>query len=204
VKAPGFETQYISAKCLSNLRKFSRKEKTGMKNENPRQLVRTPEIRSLFAGDPFIEPAQEINDLIARRAHELFESSGFTHGHADDDWLRAESEILLQAPVDVTETETGFTIRADVPGFREKDLEVRAAPRSLCITGKRQESSDQKEGTTIYSERHTKHIFRVVGLPAEIDPDRVNATVSDGLLEIKLLKVGLGKKVPVLAKTATA
>ena len=104
-----------------------------MKNEIPRQLVRTPEIRSLFAGDPFIEPAQEINDLIARRAYELFESSGFTHGHADDDWLLAESEILLQAPVDVTETETGLTIRADVPGFREKDLEVRAAPRSLCI-----------------------------------------------------------------------
>ena len=38
------------------------------------------------------------------------------------------------------------------------------------------------------------HIFRVVGLPSEIDPDRVNATVSGGLLEIKLLKVGLGKK----------
>jgi len=175
-----------------------------MKNETPKQLVRTPEIRSLFAGDPFIGPAQEINDLIACRAHELFESSGFTHGHADDDWLRAESEILLQAPVDVTETETGFTIRADVPGFGEKDLEVRAAPRSLCITGKRQESTDQKEGTTIYTERHTKHIFRVVGLPAEIDPERVNATVSDGLLEIKLSKVGLGKKVPVLSKAATA
>jgi len=47
-----------------------------MKNETPRQLVRTPEIRSLFAGDPFIEPAREINDLIARRAYELFESSG--------------------------------------------------------------------------------------------------------------------------------
>src|SRR2546430_9506958 len=48
------------------------------------------------------------------------------------------------------------SIRADVPGFREKDLEVRAAPRSLCIIGKRQESSDQKEGTTIYSERRSK------------------------------------------------
>src|SRR5258708_6408175 len=159
---------------------------------------------SLSFGEPFIEARREINDLIARRAYELFESSGFTHGHAHEDWLRAESEILLQAPGHVTETETGVTIRADVPGFREKDLEVRAAPRSLCITGKRQESSDQKEGTTIYSERHTKQLFRVVGLPAEIDPDRVNATVSDGLLEIKLLKVGLGKKVPVLAKAATA
>jgi len=186
------------------LEKILKKGETDMKNETPRQLVRTPEIRSLFAGDPFIEPALEINDLIARRAYELFESSGFTHGHGYEDWLRAESEILLQAPVDVTETETGFAIRADVPGFGEKDLEVRAAPRSLCITGKRQESSDQKEGTTIYSERRSKHIFRVLQLPAEIDPDTVHATVSDGLVEIKLLKVGLGKKVPVLSKSATA
>src|SRR5882762_9927343 len=173
-----------------------------MKNETPRQLLRTPEIRSLLAGDPFIEPTQEINDLIARRAYELFESSGFTHGHAHEDWFRAESEILLQAPVDVTETETGFTIRADVPGLGEKDLGVRVAHRSLCITGKRQEASDQKKGTTIYSERPFTHIFRVLHLPAEIDPDTLNATVSDGLLEIKLLKVGLSKKVP-LAKAAT-
>ena len=157
---------------------------------------------SLSLGEPFIEPAQEINDLIARRAYELFESSGFTHGRALEDWLRAESEILLQAPADVTETETGFTIHADVPGFGEKDLEVRVAPRSLCITGKRQEASDQKEGKTVYSERRPKHIFRVLDLPCEIDPDTVNTTVSDGLLEIKLLKVGLSKKVP-LAKAAT-
>ena len=156
---------------------------------------------TLFHGDPFIEPAQEINDVIARRAYELFESSGFTHGHAHEDWLRAESEILLQSRVDVTETETGLTIRADVPGFREKDLEVRVAPRSLCITGKRQESSDQKEGTTIYSERCSKHIFRVLQLPAEIDPDTIHATVSDGLVEIKLLKAGLSKNAP-LAKAA--
>src|SRR5260370_14768720 len=183
---------HLGAKLLSNSREFSRKEKTGMKNEPPRHLVRTPEIRSLFAGEPLIEPAQEINDLIARRAYELFESSGFTNSHAHEDWLRAESEILLQAPVDVTETETGFTIRADVPGFGEKDVEVRVAPRSLCITGKRQESSDQKEATTIYSERRSTyserrstHIFSVLHLPAEIDPDTVNVTVSEGLLEIK-------------------
>jgi type II secretory pathway predicted ATPase ExeA/HSP20 family molecular chaperone IbpA len=157
---------------------------------------------SVSLGEPFIEARREINDLIGRRAYELFESSGFTHGHAHEDWFRAESEILLQAPVDVTETETGFTIHADVPGFREKDLEVRVAPRSLCITGKRQESSDQEEGTTIYSERPFTHIFRVVGLPAEIDLDTVNKTVRDGLLEIKVLKMGLSKKVP-LAKAAT-
>src|SRR5256885_148203 len=39
-------------------------------------LFRSPP--SLSLGEPFIEPEQEINDLIARRAYELFESSGFT------------------------------------------------------------------------------------------------------------------------------
>jgi len=41
----------------------------------------------------------------------------------------------------------------------------------------------------------------VLQLPAEIDPDTVHVTVSDGLVEIKLLKAGLSKKV-LLAKAA--
>jgi HSP20 family molecular chaperone IbpA len=41
-------------------------------------------------------------------------------------------------------------------------------------------------------------------LPSEIDPNTVNASVSDGLLELRLSKVRLGKKVPVLARAAAA
>ena len=158
----------------------------------------------LFPDGPTFELAQEINDLIASRAYELFESGGFTHGHAREDWLHAESEILLKVPVDVTETETELTVRADVPGFGEKDLEVRIAPRSLCILGRRQETSDQKEGKTVYSERRSKQIFRMLDLPSEIDPDGVYARVSDGLLEIKVSKIGLGEKVRVVVRAATA
>jgi len=155
-------------------------------------------------GDPFFELADEINRRIARRAYELFELSGFTHGHAHEDWLRAESEILLDLPVDITETETELNVRADVPGFGEKDIEVRVAPRSLCIIGQRRHSSEQKEGQAVYSERSAAQIFRVLDLPSQVDPDRVNAKVSDAILDIKLLKVGLGKKVPVLIKSAAA
>jgi type II secretory pathway predicted ATPase ExeA/HSP20 family molecular chaperone IbpA len=155
-------------------------------------------------GDPFFELAEEINRRIARRAYELFELSGFTHGHAHEDWLLAESEILLDLPVDITETETELNVRADVPGFGETDIEVRVAPRSLCIIGQRHQKSDQKEGKTVYSERSAAQIFRVLDLPSQVDPDRVNAAVSDGILEIKLLKVGFGKKIPILVKSAAA
>src|SRR5205814_6871074 len=63
---PGSRPNMFWGQVSFKLEKILKKGETDMKNETPRQLVRTPEIRSLFAGDPFIEPAQEINDLIAR------------------------------------------------------------------------------------------------------------------------------------------
>ena len=168
-------------------------------------LVRAPETLTLSAGDPFVERAREINELIACRAHELFESKGCVHGHDRQDWLTALSEVLLSVPVDITETETELAIRADAPGFNEQDLEVRVAPRSVCITGKRQEASEQTEGETVYSERRSSQIFRVLDLPSQIDPDLTEAKLSGGILEITLLKAAeMRKKVPVLAKAARA
>ena len=176
-----------------------------MEDQAARVVVQASEMLKLVPDDPFIEVAREVNDLIARRAYELFESRGFAHGHDREHWLTALSEILLNVPVDITETETGLTIRADVPGFSEQDLEVRVAPRSVCITGKRQESSEQKEGETVYTERRSNQIFRVLDLPSQIDTDLTEATLSGGILEITLLKAAeIGKKVPVLAKAARA
>ena len=155
-------------------------------------------------GDLIFEFASEIRDSIERRAYELFESRGFEHGHDCEDWLRAESEILLNLPVDITEGETEFTVHADVSGFGGKDLEVQVAPRCLCISGSREEASEQKEEEAVYSQRRSKHIFRLLDLPSEIDPDDVKTTVRDGLLEIKLSKVRLGEKDRVVAKAAAA
>ena len=102
-----------------------------MEDQTATKLVHIPQTPEGFVGDPTFKRSQQINDLIARRAYELFESRGFAHGHDLEDWLGAESEILLNVPVEITETETEVTIRAEVPGFSEKDLEVQVALRSL-------------------------------------------------------------------------
>ena len=70
--------------------------------------------------------------------------------------------------------------------------------------GGREEASEQKEEKAVYSQRRSKHIFRLLDLPSEIDLDGVKATVREGLLEIKLSKVGLGEKDRMVAKAATA
>ena len=155
-------------------------------------------------GDLIFEFASEIKDSIERRAYELFESRGFEHGHDREDWLCAESEILLNLPVDITEGETEFTVHADVSGFGGKDLEVQVAPRCLCISGSREEASEQKEEEAICSQRRSKHIFRLVDLPSEIDPDGMKTTLRDGLLEITLRKVEAREKEREIARAATA
>ena len=176
-----------------------------MEDQAARIVVQASEMLKLVRDDPFIEVAREINDLITRRAYELFESGGSAHGHDRENWFRAESEILFHAPVDIREGETAVTIRMDVPGFSENDLEVRIAPRRLCITAQRPEASEQQEGKTVYSERRSRRVFRVLDLPSQIDPDLTEATLSGGILEITLLKAAeIGKKVPVLAKAARA
>ena len=175
-----------------------------MRGETDSERFLGMESRMLNPGDAFFELAQEFNDLISRRAYELYLLRGSVDRHDLKDWVRAVSEILMPVPVDITETEIGLIVRADVPGFDENDLEVRVTPRSLCISGKRLQTSELGGEKAIHVERRSNQIFRALELPGEIDPDRVDATVRNGTLEIKLLKVGLGKKVPVLGKAAFA
>jgi HSP20 family protein len=144
----------------------------------------------------------ELYDKIARRAFSMFEHDGHVHGHDMEHWLESESEFLTPVPVELTETDTEFTVRAEVPGFNEKELEIVAQPDRLFITGKTEKKSEEKKRKTIYSEISANEIFRSFSLPAEIDPDKVNAVLKNGVLEISIHKAKPAEKVTVLAKAA--
>jgi HSP20 family protein len=175
-----------------------------MGEQSEYDLARSTQFPKPLAGDPFFARMQEINEQIARRAYEMFQKCGCVSGHDTEHWRQAESEILRSMPLDIIETDTGFTIRAEVPGFAEKDLEIEVEPRSMCITGTRQEESQQQEGKMIYTERRSNQIFRVLELPARIHPYQVKATLHDGVLEINVAKAETTKKVPVMTKAASA
>jgi len=144
----------------------------------------------------------ELENRISERAYDLFRSSGFTDGHDLEDWLLAESELLGQMPVEVTETENELMVNAGLPGFSEKDIEIRVEPHRLFINGKREEKSEnEKKGQTLYSER-SNQMFRAIDLPAAVDPDKAKATLSKGELEITLPKKGVGKTIVAEPKAA--
>ncbi len=171
-----------------------------MKHLGGTVLAKVPAISHLVEGDPFVARMQELHESIARRAYEIFKESGFSFGHDLEDWQRAESELLLPVPMKLTETDDAISVRAEVPGLTEKDIELKVDPHRVFITGKQEKSSESKKEKTVHSERSSKELFREYRLPAEIDPEKVTAELKDGVLEIRLPKCVKTKKVALTSK----
>jgi HSP20 family protein len=161
-----------------------------------------PAVLKLMDGDPFFQRMRKAYNAIARRAYELFESRGRQTGHDWEDWFQAEFELLNPMPVEISEANDELIVRADAPGFRNKDIEVRVEPHRLIISGKREEFQDGKKGKTLYSERRSNEVFRMLDLPEEIDPNNVKATLRDGALEVELPKAHGGRKIPLASRAA--
>jgi HSP20 family protein len=128
-------------------------------------------------------------DAISRRAYELFERDGRTHGNHVSHWMEAEKEFLQPVTVNMQETDAEIVLLAEVPGFTSSDLEVSAEPRRVIISGKHESKSERREGDAQYIEQRSDEIFRTLDLPVEVVPTKVTASLKDGVLNVVLPKV---------------
>lgn len=115
------------------------------------------------------EQTRRTDAAIARRACEIFESNGRGVGREPENWFKAEKEFLHPVLVNITELEESFEVKAEVPGFNEKEIEIAVEPRRLTITGKRETKKEEKKGKTIWAETCSDQILRIVDLPSEIE-----------------------------------
>jgi HSP20 family protein len=97
--------------------------------------------------------------------------------------------LLLPVPIEATEYDDHLTVRAEVPGFNEKEIEVSCEPHRLVINGKIEQTDEHKAGETTYTSRRSNEIFHALDLPSEIDPAKATATLKYGVLDIRLPKV---------------
>lgn len=145
---------------------------------------------------------RETFDSIARRAYEIFEANGRQLGRDMEDWFRAENEMLHPVHLEMRESKDKLNIKAEVPGFETKDIEINVEPSRLTIAGKREWSKEDKDQKLLYSERRSNQFFRCLDLPVEVDPDKVTATLKDGVLEMQMPKTTTAKKIRIEPKAA--
>jgi HSP20 family protein len=166
------------------------------------QTSQAPSIKistdlNLVSVHELFEHTQDVFNLIARRAFEIFEARGRVYGNDREDWLLAESELLAPVKFHLSESGEHLTARADVPGFNRQEIKVSLEPRRLSISGKAEPREDHHSGKHTHSLRHEQLMFRVIDLPCEVDLSKTKATFNDGTLEVVMPKMAPAKSIRV-------
>lgn len=99
-----------------------------------------------------------------------------------------EGMVGFQPSFDVMETEKSYVIKADVPGVKEKDLDISLHGNRLQISGTRQSEREEKTETFHAIERSHGNFVRSFVLPEEVDADKINADLKEGVLILTLPK----------------
>ena len=107
---------------------------------------------------------------------------------------RTEAPVGAWAPpVDIFERQDQLVIRAEIPGVRKEDMDVRIENRVLTLHGERKQETDFKEENAHRTERVYGAFTRSFSLPTTVDATRITATYKDGVLEVTVPKAETAK-----------
>jgi len=97
--------------------------------------------------------------------------------------------------INIKETEKEITIKAELPGVDENDIDVSLTDDMLTIEGEKKEEKEEEKGKGYYhAERSYGSFKRMLQLPAGIDSKKAEASFKKGILTIKVLKTEESKR----------
>ncbi|MEM7404734.1 MAG: Hsp20/alpha crystallin family protein [Pseudomonadota bacterium] len=99
--------------------------------------------------------------------------------------------------VDISESETGYTVVADLPGVKPEDVEVSLHNNVLTIRGERNAKTHDESGRVRRRERVRGAFLRQFTLPAHADEEGIQAKATNGVLEIRIPKAATAKQVSI-------
>ncbi|MEY4578581.1 MAG: hypothetical protein RL701_3284 [Pseudomonadota bacterium] len=137
----------------------------------------------------------------------------FENAWNDSDQLRRELLRLIEGqpgelaaagvfpPINVTQDEDNFYVRAEVPGTKASELSISAQGNRLSIAGKRE--IPQEHGRVSYHRRERAEgaFNRILTLPSELDTEHIEARYSDGVLTLKVPRAASAKPRQITVQT---
>jgi len=130
------------------------------------------------------DPFRELNQ-ITDRMNRLFQDTYGTNQGRSEEGL---AQMNFVPPVDIYEDEHNVTLKLEVTGIDQKDIDVRLENNTLVVRGERKFEKDEKEENFHRIERRYGSFYRAFTLPNTVDSENVNANYDNGVLTIKLAK----------------
>ncbi|GAA4309454.1 hypothetical protein GCM10023086_28810 [Streptomyces venetus] len=103
----------------------------------------------------------------------------------------AATAVAWTPPADVTESDDAFHVEIELPGVKSKDIDVEANGQEVVVTGEIKEK--ERKGVLRRSTRRTGAFEYRLRLPGEVDTEKINAQMSDGVLTITVPKAEVAK-----------
>jgi HSP20 family protein len=133
------------------------------------------------------EPFRELTTL-QDRMNRLFQDTWTNPGRT----AAQEGEALLSGsfvpPVDVYEDDHNITLKMEVPGIDQKDIDIRLENNVLSVCGERKPEKEEKEENFQRVERRYGAFTRSFTLPNTVDTENVSADYENGVLKVSLSK----------------
>jgi HSP20 family protein len=104
-------------------------------------------------------------------------------------------------PLNITQDDDNFYVRAEIPGIKPAELSISALRNRVSISGKREIPREHERVSYHRKERPEGAFNRAVTLPTEVDADRVDARYADGILTLTLPKAEQSKPRQIAVRT---
>ena len=116
-----------------------------------------------------------------------------------EDWIGDDYEEG-QLSIDVYQTPKSIVIKSTIAGVKPEDIDISINNDMLTIRGKREEKEEIKEENYLYKECYWGSFSRSVILPVEVEADKIDAFLENGVLSIILPKAKTAKQISVKVK----
>ena len=110
-----------------------------------------------------------------------------------------EGGLSESVAVDVAETDDGYIVVADLPGFDREDIDVELAGETLTVSAAADGNDEDDDRRYLRRERPRGPVSRSVCLPEAVDPEATDAAYEAGVLTVTLPKAAGagGRSIPI-------
>jgi HSP20 family protein len=102
----------------------------------------------------------------------------------------------------VTEDDHNYYIRAELPGMGAGDIDISVTGDSVSIAGERKIPTEKKGTRYHRREREAGKFSRMIGVPGQIDTEKVEASCVDGVLTVVVPKAEAAKPKQITVRSA--
>ena len=120
----------------------------------------------------------EISSLLNRHFDSYFPEAGY--------W--EDNETKFSIPIEVSDKGKEYELKAELPGIKKENLDIDIDSNYVIVKAKKEEEKKTQDHNYTKTELKYGEFSRTIYLPEEIDTNKTEAELKDGILKIKAMK----------------